>query len=76
MANKFARVEFPPRFKNTGLPFSRYFFGVTRATVGTKALADNEIEGAEIFLEGDKLAVVAGQSAHTFSSNQDSIFVV
>ncbi|WP_052330788.1 hypothetical protein [Rivularia sp. PCC 7116] len=29
MANKFARVEFPPRFKNTGLPFSRYFFGVT-----------------------------------------------
>ncbi|MEO1433466.1 MAG: calcium-binding protein [Cyanobacteria bacterium J06633_8] len=32
--------------------------------------------GAEIFLEGDKLAVVAGQSAHTFSSNQDSIFAV
>ena len=32
--------------------------------------------GAEIFLEGDKLAVVAGQSANTFSSNQDMIFAV
>ena len=32
--------------------------------------------GAQIFLQGDKLAVVAGQSAHTFSSNQDMIFAV
>jgi hypothetical protein len=32
--------------------------------------------GAEIFLEGDLLAVVAGQSANTFSSNQDMIFAV
>ncbi len=32
--------------------------------------------GAEIFQEGDLLAVVAGQSANTFSSNQDMIFAV
>ena len=32
--------------------------------------------GAEIFQEDDLLAVVAGQSANTFSSNQDMIFVV
>ncbi|AFY58664.1 hypothetical protein Riv7116_6321 [Rivularia sp. PCC 7116] len=32
--------------------------------------------GTEIFQEGDKLAVVAGQSANTFSSNQDMIFAV
>ena len=32
--------------------------------------------GAQIFLQGDKLAVVAGQSANTFSSDQDMIFAV
>ena len=32
--------------------------------------------GAEIFLEGDKLEVDAGQSANTFSSNQDMIFAM
>ncbi|MGB6298671.1 MAG: hypothetical protein WBF90_21155, partial [Rivularia sp. (in: cyanobacteria)] len=32
--------------------------------------------GAEIFLEGDKLAVVAGQYANTFNSDQDMIFAV
>ena len=37
--------------------------------------ADSD-SGAEIFLQGDKLAVVAGQSANTFSSNQDMIFAV
>ena len=37
--------------------------------------ADSD-SGAEIFLQGDKLAVVAGQSAHTFSSNQEMIFAV
>ena len=32
--------------------------------------------GAEIFQDGDKLAVVAGQSANTFSTNQEMIFAV
>ncbi|BAY84332.1 hypothetical protein NIES267_38280 [Calothrix parasitica NIES-267] len=36
----------------------------------------NGDSGAEIFLQGDKLAVIAGQSANTFSSNQEMIFAV
>ena len=37
---------------------------------------NDSASGAEIFFEGDKLAVVAGQSTHTFSSNQDTIIAV
>ncbi|MDJ0616359.1 MAG: Calx-beta domain-containing protein, partial [Calothrix sp. MO_192.B10] len=36
----------------------------------------NSEEGGQIFLDNDLLAVVAHQSANTFSSNQDTIFTV
>ena len=52
--------------------------GATKFEVGSLDnlnFADS-MNGAEIFLQGDLLAVVAGQSANTFSNNQDSIFTV